>query len=269
MDNVFEADTVQGLRHQFHAAAVERGVNNLHVCVLGHGFGREHKGKLVFQIALIHFGAHDFDGGGGGAGNGGETYIGRVFNLGYFGHDILVHGGGDLAAVAPKHFVAVVLLGVVAGGDHNAGGGVLDADAVAQFRGGTQILEKIHLDAVVAKNLGRYLRKQTGVVAAVVADAHAGSTFHLFLDVVGEALGGHAHSVLVHAVGAHAHDAAEAAGAELQIPVKCVFQRYRIRFHQLFDFCFGLLIEIAGEPALCHFFVIFHIGCFSVILLST
>ena len=91
----------------------------------------------------------------------------------------------------------------------------------------------------------------------------------MLLDVVREALGGHAHRVLVHPVGAHAHDAAEAAGAEFQVAVEGVFQPYRIGFLQFLDFCLGFGVEVPFEPALDHFLVIFHkISVFSVMLVS-
>ena len=230
--------------------------------MFGDGLRGQHEGELVFEVAFVHLCSHDFDGPLGLSRDGLEADIRRVFNFGDFRHDVFVYGSGDLAAVAPEHLVAVVFLGVVAGGDHDAGRGLFEADAVAEFRRGTQALEQVHLDAVIGEDLGRYFCEQAGIVAAVVADAHAGLSLHMGLDVVGEALGGHAHRVFVHAVGAGAHDAAQAAGAELQVAVEGVFQGNGIRVHQVFDLGLGLVIEVAGEPALCCLLVIFHMVVF-------
>ena len=225
MDDVLEADAGEGLRHELDAAAVQRGVDDLEVRVAGDGFRGQHEGQLVLQVALVDLGAHRLD----------------VLDLCDLGDDVLVHGRGDLAAVAPEDLVAVILLGVVAGGDHDAGGRALEADGIAQFRGGAQGVEQVDVDAVVGEDVGGNLGEQAGVV-------------------VREALGGHAHGVLVHAVGAHAHDAAEAAGAELEVPVEGVFQADGVGFLQFLDFCLGLGVEVPFEPALDHFLVIFHDG---------
>ena len=147
----------------------------------------------------------------------------------------------------------------MAGGDHDAGGRALEADGIAQFRGGAQGVEQVDVDAVVGQDVRGDFGEQAGVVAAVVRDAHAGGAVHMGLDVVREALGGHAHGVLVHAVGTHAHDAAEAAGAEFQVAVKGVFQRHGIGFHEVFYLGLGLLVKASFQPALCNVFVIFHI----------
>ena len=260
VDDVLEADAGEGLGHELDAAAVQRGVDDLEVRVAGDGFRGQHQGQLVLQVAFVDLGAHRLDAAGNGAGDRGEADVGRVLDLRDLGDDVLVHGRGDLAAVAPEDLVAVILLGVVAGGDHDAGGRALEADGIAQFRGGAEGVEQVDVDAVVGEDVGGNLGEQAGVVAAVVRDAHAGGAVHMGLDVVREALGGHAHGVLVHAVGAHAHDAAEAAGAELEVPVEGVFEADGVGFLQFLDFCLGLGVEVPFEPALDHFLVIFHDG---------
>ena len=42
------------------------------------------------------------------------------------------------------------------------------------------------------------------------------------VDIVGKALSGHTHDILVHAVRARTHDTAETAGTKLQILIKCI-----------------------------------------------
>ncbi len=57
-----------------------------------------------------------------------------------------------------------------------------------------------------------------------MAHSHAdlGEILEGFLEIVGEALGGGTHGVDVHAVGAGAHDAAQTAGAELELTVEAL-----------------------------------------------
>ena len=160
MDDVLEADAGEGFRHELDAAAVQRGVDDLEVRVAGDGFRGQHEGQLVLQVALVDLGAHRLDTAGNGAGDRGETDVGRVLDLRDLGDDVLVHGRGDLAAVAPEDLVAVILLGVVAGRDHDAGGRALEADGIAQFRGGAQGVEQVDVDAVVGEDVGGNLGEQ-------------------------------------------------------------------------------------------------------------
>ena len=106
----------------------------------------------------------------------------------------------QLRAVRPVDLVAVVLLGVVAGGDVDARLAVVFPDGKAQLGSGTQGLENADVDAVSGTDLRGGPRKLGGVVAAVHADGHAPILALLALgaDDVGKALGGPANDVDIH-----------------------------------------------------------------------
>ena len=183
-------------------------------------------------------------------------------DLGDLVHDLLVHGRCHLSAVGPGDLVAVVLLGVVRGGDHDACNGAFLAHGIAHLGSGTDVVEDIDMDAVGGKDIGSDAGELPAVVAAVVRDTDLDVVaLDVLEDVVGESLGGHADRVLVHAVGADAHDAAEASGAELEILVERVLETCWVVVAQLNDLAFGLGIEISVQPALGHFVKIFHRVC--------
>ena len=127
----------------------------------------------------------------------------------------------DLAAVRAVDLVAVVLGGVVAGGH-------ADARAAAQIphspgQGGRRLQAGVHIggDAVGRQHAGGLAGEQFAVVAAVVGD---GDLFRQAagVQVVGQTLRSLAHGVEVHAVGARADDAAQAAGAERKVTIETV-----------------------------------------------
>ena len=108
--------------------------------------------------------------------------------------------GGKLRAVGPVDLVAVVLLGVVAGGDIDACLTAVFPDGEAQFRGGPQRVENADVDAVGGADLGGGLGELHRVIAAVHTDGHAPALALLALgsDDVGKALGGPANHMNVH-----------------------------------------------------------------------
>ena len=126
--------------------------------------------------------------------------------------------GGQLGPVLPVDLVAVVLLGVVAGGDVDAGDAAVLPHGEGELRGGAQGVEDAHRDAVARHDAGGLPGELLGVVAAVEAHGHAplGGVAALGQDDLGEGLGGVADDVDVHLVQSHAHGAPQAGGAELQ-----------------------------------------------------
>ena len=72
-----------------------------------------------------------------------------------------------------------------------------------------------------------------------------------FQDIVGKALSGHAHDILVHAVGACTHDAAQSAGTKLQVLIECVDEGGLVLCveHGLYFFS-CLFVEGRAEPLL-------------------
>ena len=145
------------------------------------------------------------------------------------------------------------------GGDHDAGHCSLLADGIAHLGSGTDVVEDVHVDAVGGKDVRCDARELAAVVAAVVGDTDLEVvSLDVLEDVVGESLRGHSDRVFVHAVGAYAHDAPEASGTELEVLVECILEPGRVVVAELDDTAFGLRIEISVQPALGHFFIIFH-----------
>ncbi len=126
--------------------------------------------------------------------------------------------GGQLGPVLPVDLVAVVLLGVVAGGDVHAGDAAVLPHGEGQLRGGAEGLKNPHRNAVARHDAGGLPGELLGVVAAVVAHGHAalGGRVALGQDHFGKGLGGVADHVDVHLVQADAHGAPQTGGAELQ-----------------------------------------------------
>ena len=182
-----------------------------------------------------------------------------VGDLGHFGHDLLVHRRGHLAAVGPAHLVAVVFLGVVRGGDHHAGHGALQPHRVAHLGRRTDVVEDIDVDAVGREDVRRDAGEFLALVAGVVGDADLGVVpFVMREDIVGQSLRGHAYRIAVHPVGTDAHDAAQATGAELEVLVKSIFESGGVIVAELDDLELGLLVEIAVKPLLGPEFKFFH-----------
>ena len=221
---VLDAQTGQCLRHQLVTAAVEGGIHHLkrirHLC---HG---------IVVVDHIHHMAHEFP----------VRLVAQCLNEACLYRFVKVHtlyagenvdllqlrcnGGGmvgrQLRAVLPIDLVAVILLGVVAGGDVDARLTAILPHGKAQLRRGPQGLEDPHMDAVG----GAYLRggagKFHGMVAAVHADGHAAPLRvpALGADNIGKTLGGPADDVHVHLVQPHLHGAPQSGGTELQRTVK-------------------------------------------------
>ena len=153
---VLDAQTPQGLRHQLPAAAVERGVDHLEgVGHLGHGLAVVDHGHDLFHKGAVRLLAHDLD----------ETGLHRLLEVHalHAGEDVdLFQLGGDgvgvlgrqLGAVGPVDLIAVVLLGVVAGGDVDARLTAVVADGEAQLRRGPQGFKNADVDAVAGTDLG-------------------------------------------------------------------------------------------------------------------
>ena len=73
----------------------------------------------------------------------------------------------------------------------------------------------------------------------------------LLLQVVREALRGGSHGVYVHAIGAHAHDAAQASGAELQVFVEGLDEVRRVVLvEQGLHLATGLFVILWAQPDL-------------------
>ena len=133
--------------------------------------------------------------------------------------------GRQLGAVLPIDLIAVILLGIMAGGDVDAGDGVIFPHGEGKLRRGAQGCENPHRDAVARHDGSRLPGKFLRVVAAVVTDAHApgrgGRAF--FQNHLGEGLGGVTDHMDVHIVQSRTHGAPKTGGAEFQGAEKAAF----------------------------------------------
>ena len=116
------------------------------------------------------------------------------------------------------------------------------------------------MDAVGAQHVGGNPGEELGIVAAVVGYADLDVVIRGVLEyVVGKALCRHPDRVLVHPVGAHSHQAAQAARTEIQILVESVLETGGIAVPEFYHLDPGLRIEIPFKPfpgclviVLCH-----------------
>ena len=263
VDDVLEAHPPEHFRHDAHAASVKRGVDELEVAVGRDRLGAEPEGKQVVEIELVHLGAHGLDAAA--LEFGGELHLGRIGDLGHLVHDLLVHGSGHLAAVAPADLVAVVFLGIVGGRDHDAGHRLFQAHGIAHHRRGPDIVENEHVDAVRGEHVGGDLGEFLAVVAGIIGDADLRiGVVHVAQDIVRKALGGHSDGVLVHPVGSDAHNAAETAGTEFKVLVERILECGGVQGAHPLDLHLGLLVEITFQPAHRFQFVFFHVDYYVV-----
>ena len=134
---------------------------------------------------------------------------------------------GDLAAVGAIDLVAVVLGGVVAGGDADARAAAEVTHRPGKGRGGLQPGIEVNRNSVGGQYPGGFLAEQLTLDAAVVAD---GDLFGQVaaVQVIRQTLGRPADGVDIHPVGARADDTPQTAGAEFQIPVEAVCDCIRV-----------------------------------------
>ena len=230
------------------------------VCHLGHGGLVIHLGQNMPQELVVGLLAHEGDEA---LSQGGVIVHGLdpVKDVDLF-HDLGDGRGmvrGQLSTILPVDLVAVVLGGVVAGGDVEACDAAVLPDSEGQFGGGAHGLEELHGDAVGRHNASGFSCKQIGVHPAVEADGHTlgGLCRTLCQNDLGEGLGGVADHVDVHPAQTQTHDTSETGGAELQHAEEAVFNFGGIIFH---GFQFGLFLGGkggAGQPA-CIAFLIRH-----------
>ena len=160
--------------------------------------------------------------------------------------DTGIVGSEHLGTIFPIGLVAVVLFGVVAGGDVDTGLALQFADGEGTFGSGAHVIEEISLDAVGRKDVGHGLSIKAAVVTAVVANDYGNliAVSKVLLQIIGKALGGHTHGINVHAIAAGTHDATQTTRTKLQVFIEALDQFGLVFiFQHLLHCVLGLLIE--------------------------
>ena len=162
--------------------------------------------------AVVHLGADHLD----------ECWIALPLHLGnvcdalHLADDSFVVGGDNLRTVAPEDLIAVVLLGVVRGGHHDATLAAELTDRIGDHRGRAERIVEVDFDAVCREHVGGRLREEGAVVSSVVSDSDGDFfTSKALQEVVGQSLRRHADGVLIHTIGAGSHDATQTSRAKL------------------------------------------------------
>ena len=165
-----------------------------------------------------------------------------------FDHALRI-SGQDLAAGFVIDFVAVVLPGVVAGGDANARLAAQMLDRKRQDGCRHQGFEQSDLDPGGTQDRCRFGGKFAGTVAGVIGNGNLAGARHFAAQVVGQAQRRAAHRVGVHPVGPGAHHATQATGAKFQIAVKSILDLLGIGDGQKFS----LSRRVKGQPLVVTF----------------
>ena len=219
--DIFEAPFLEGAGDEGASGSMQRSVDDAKVFLALDDGGIDRDAVHHVEVDLVDVFADDLD----------EVLIAfeldvADLHLVDFFDDGGVMRGQDLCAVVPVGFVAVILARVVAGGDVDTALTAQVTDGKRYFGRGAQVVEEVDLDAVGREDGCRNLGELAAVVAAVVAydDGDLVAVLEALVQVVGQALGGGAYGIDVHAVAAGTHDAAQAACAEFQILVETVNQ---------------------------------------------
>ena len=161
---------------------------------------------------------------------------------------------GHLASIGAIGLVAVVLSGVVAGRDHDARVAVIVTGGERKGRHRHQGTVDADFDTVGGQYLGGGAGEQIALDTAIVADGNSLGAA-LGFDPVSEALGGLAHHINVHAVGAGANDTAQTRGAELERHCETVLNG-RVVALDAFQFGFEVgVVQISRQPAFIHILI--------------
>ena len=216
-------------------------------------FGRKSEFGDLLIITLIHGGWDFFDEFGRSPFHG--EIIGDLFDKAYDDGRCF---RGHLRPVLAVNFIAVVFLGIVAGGDHDARNGAEFAHRIREHGNGVNVVKQIGDDPVGGQNFRRGARKFRRFPARIVGNDHAalhgGRTQRFY--VFRKSLGGAADGVDVHHVGAVADDAAHSRRAEFQFGAETVFDGLFIPRNGC-EFRLSLRIERGiGAPFAIHCFII-------------
>ena len=150
-------------------------------------------------------------------------------DLRHLGENVLIVRRRDLGAILPVYLVAIVLPGIVAGCDHDAGDTSQRAHREGEFRRGPQAGKTIGPDAVGIEAERRLHSKLRGHDPGIIGDDHALLLALLSDNVIGQPLGSLAYRVNIHPIGSRSDNAPEPSGSKLQISVKPILNLILIR----------------------------------------
>ena len=167
--------------------------------------------------------------------------------------------GGQLAAVRAVDLEAVILGGIVAGRDADADPAGKRAHGIAQGGNGLESGIEICLNAVRGQNAGGFPGEAFTIYPAVVSDGGALGKAR-FVQIIGYGLRRAADDMDVHAVCAHAENAAQSAGSELQGRAECVVNDGGVILHGSKLFLKRRVERWMGAPEFKQFLGGFHIG---------
>ena len=145
-----------------------------------------------------------------------------IQRIGQGSEDLQHRGDGiryQLATGLIVDLIAVVLLGIVGGGDHDPAGGFGITDAKGEFGGRPQIIEDIGLEPHLVEDRRGEQSEMTGIDPVVMAYDHAPGfgIFHVLNQKLPKGNGDPADGQVIDPVGSRAHDAPEAPGAEFGV----------------------------------------------------
>ncbi len=220
--DVLETPRAQCLGNDDTTRSVHGRIDDVEVFLAQDDILVDHRLLDSLQIVPVHLATDNLD----------EVVVGLELHildlhLVHLVDDALVVRREHLGAVVPIGLVAVILAGVVRGGDVDTSLTAQLTDGKRDLRRGTQALEEICLDAVGREDGCNGLCKHTAVVAVVVTyyDSEVVTSGECLQDIVGKTLGGHTNDILVHAVGAGTHDATQTARTELEVLIEGVDER--------------------------------------------
>jgi len=130
--------------------------------------------------------------------------------------DALIDGGNDLTTVGPVHLVTVILLGVVAGSDHDTSSAVALKNAVRHEGSGDDAAEEKNMEALLGEDTGSDFGELLAVVTAIITDNDGllESIRDELQDAQGKTLGSLLNDQVVHASETSAHGATKTSGTE-------------------------------------------------------
>ena len=221
--HVGNTDFFQDAADRHIAAAVQGGVDDGQGSpFLGQHFRLNAQGLHLGDVIIVHFLVADD--------------VQQPLGLGFF----LIHQGAifviqctnkpgnafrrfraNLCTILAVHFIAVILGRIVAGGNHHACNGMQMANRIGKDRHRAKSIKQIGRHAFLAQHQSRIFGKFRRAAAAVIGNGYAPLCFFRVLhQVLRQALGGTAHIVAVHAVGAGTQHTPHAGRTERKLRIK-------------------------------------------------